>query len=126
MADALRQLRALGQPAQHLLDEERVAVGAGVHARRDRVVAEQRARERRDIVLGEPAQPDAQQRAVALELGERAGQRAAPAQLGVAVGAEDEQRPGAIGAHQEAREQQRALVGPVQVVDDQQQAALAR
>ena len=46
----------------------------------------------RDVVLGEPAQPDAEQRAVALELGQRAGQRAAPPEFGVAVGAEDEQR----------------------------------
>ena len=35
--------------------------------RRRRVVAQQRAREFRDVVLGEPAQPDAVERAVALE-----------------------------------------------------------
>ena len=45
--DALRHdVRAgLGQLSQHLLDEERVAVGAGVHAWRDLVAAEHRAGE---------------------------------------------------------------------------------
>ena len=96
-----------------------------MHLRGGRVVAEQRPRERRDVVLGEAAQPDPQQDAVALELGERAGQRAVAAELGVAVGPEHEQRRPAVRAQQEARQQQRAAVGPVQVVDDQQQAALA-
>ena len=77
--------------------------------------------ERGDVVLSEPAQPDAVQRAVALEVGERAGERAAAAELGVAVGADDLQRAGAGRAQHEAREQQRAAVGPVEVVDDQQQ-----
>ncbi len=53
VAHALGHLRrpGLGQPAQHLLDEEGVAAGAGVDAGGDLVVAEQRARERGDVVL---------------------------------------------------------------------------
>ena len=123
MAHALRHLRRprLGQSVQHLLDEERVAAGARVDAGGDVVLPEQRPGERGHVVRFKPAQPDAIQRAVALEIGQRAGERAAAAELGVAVGADDLQRAGAGRAQHEAREQQRAAVGPVEVVDDQQQ-----
>ena len=96
VAHALRHLRRsrFGEAAEHLLDEEGVATGAVVHARGELVASEQRARERGDVVLGEPAQPDAVQCPVALEVGERAGQRAVAAELGVAVGADDLERAG--------------------------------
>ena len=123
VAHALRHLRRpdLGQPAEDLLDEERVAAGAGVDAGGDVVGAEQRAGECGDVVLVEPAQPDAVERAVALEVGERAGERAVAAEFGVPVGADDRERPGARRPEHEAREQQRAAIGPVEVVDHQQQ-----
>ena len=55
LAHALGDLRALAQAAQHLLDEERVAIRARVDGRRDRVVAQQLASERGDVLLGQPA-----------------------------------------------------------------------
>ncbi len=69
----------------------------------------------------QPAQVDAVQRAAAPQLGQRGGQRRVAADLGVAIGAEHEQRSGAARAQQEAREQQRPAIGPVEVVDHEQQ-----
>lgn len=85
----------LGQLAQHLLDEERIAVGAGVHARREIVGAQDRPGKRRDLIEREAAQVDAVLRTAALELGQRAGERAVTAKLGVAICAEEEHRPSA-------------------------------
>ena len=53
VANALRHLGrpGVGQPAQHLLDEERIAAGAGVDASGDVIGAEQRSGELGDIVL---------------------------------------------------------------------------
>ena len=113
--------------AQELLGEERVAV---------RLLADRAGRLGRDAValgageLGhlavvEPAQRDAGQRLVALEVGEHLDQRVVLAQLGVAVGAEQQRRPDAQRAQEVAAEQQRRAVGPVQVVDDRQQRAAA-
>jgi hypothetical protein len=116
----------LGQPAQHLLDEECVAAGAGVDAGGDAGIPEQLTGQCGDVVLVQAAEPDAVERAVALEVGERAGERAAAAELGVAIGADDGERAGASRAEHEAREQQRAAVGPVEVVDDQQQRGAVR
>jgi hypothetical protein len=68
-----------GQLSQHLLDEERVAAGARVHARRELVAAQQRASERRHVLQPQPAQVDAIQRAAALQLRQGGGQRGMPA-----------------------------------------------
>ncbi len=43
------------------------------------------------------------------------------AEIGVAKRAEDQHRPGAGGAQQEAREQQGPSIGPMEVVDHEQQ-----
>ena len=121
--DALRhRLRpGLGQLPQHLLDEERVAVRARVHARRDLVAAEHRASECRHVIERQPAQVDAVKRTAALELAERRRERRVPAELGVAIRAEHEDRSRAARAQQEAREQQGSAIGPVKVVDHEQQ-----
>ena len=121
--DALRHhLRTgLGQLPEHLLDEERVAVGARVHARRDLVAAQHGAGERRHVVERQSAQVDPVKRAAAPQLGQRGGERGVAAELGVAIGAEDEHRSGAARAQQEAREQQGPAIGPVEVVDHEQQ-----
>ena len=139
VAHALRDLGAVDETAQHLLGEERVAVGARVHLRgesADRrrfaleaaahaaLAGQQLSREGGNVFFFETSQPHAVERAVALQLGERAGQRAVAAELGVAVGAEDEQWRRPPRAQKEAGEQQRPVVGPVEVVDHQQQSAL--
>ena len=63
----------------------------------------------------------AQMQPVADEVGEADSQRVRRVKIGVAVGADDRQPPQAGVASHELKQPDRALVGPVQVVHDQQQ-----
>ena len=75
----------------------------------------------------EPAQQHALGGALARELGESLRQRMAAAQLDVAIGADQQQASRAQLAREELEQEQRGLVGPVQVVeDDDQRPARAR
>ena len=120
--DALRHhvRPGLGQLPEHLLDEERVAVRARVHAWRDLVAAQDRAGECRHVIQRQPAQVDPVKRAALLQLAQRRGEWGVPAELGVPIGAKHEDRSWAARAQQEAREQQAAAIGPVEVVDHEQ------
>ena len=114
----------LDQVAQHLLDEERVAVGVLVHGadeRRRRRVAGVRGDQRADVALVEPVERDPLDEAVAAQVGEQLGQRVRGPHLGVAVGADDQQRRVARRAGDVAQQVQRAAVGPVQVVEHERE-----
>ena len=63
---------------------------------------------------------------VALELGQQRAQRVAPVQLVLAVGGDDQHALAAQRAGQVDEEGARGAVGPVQVLDRDQQAGLAR
>ena len=60
------------------------------------------------------------------ELAERCGKRVVAAELDVAVGADDQQAGVGEPAGEEAQQQQRRLVGPVQIVEHDDQRAGAR
>ena len=82
-------------------------------------------------VVGDPVRVEAAQRdpARALdpgELAERVGERVVAAELDVAVGADQQQAGAGEPAGDEAQQQQRGLVGPVQVVEHDHQRARAR
>ena len=79
-----------------------------------------------DIGGGEAAEAQPLAGAVPAEVGERGGERMGAGELGVAVGADDEQ-PRGLGAAQDVAEQrQRRLAGPVQVVEHEQDRRLLR
>ena len=78
-----------------------------------------------ELLAGEAAEVHAQ-RARALEVGEQRPQRMAAVELVRAVGGDDEQRLVAERGGEEAQEGARRRVGPVEVLDDQQQRLLAR
>ena len=118
--DALGQARLivgrLGQAAQHLLDEERVAGGAVLERAGERGVAD----EDGGLRLAEPRQRDALHDLLAAEVGEQAG-RAAGVGLGVAQGDEHQQRRAVQAADDVAQEQQRRAPRPLEVLDHEQQ-----
>ena len=72
----------------------------------------------------EPAQADPLGAAVAPQVGEDAGERRPAADLGVAIGAEDQHGRRARAAQHEAEQEERRPVGPVQVVEHQHERAV--
>ncbi len=120
LAHALRDPRArarLAEVADDLLEEERVARGLLVERGRELVGAEPAAHELRDVARLEPGERDALVEPLAAEVAERGGERMGARELALAVGADDEQRGGPRRADEVREEQQRALVGPVEVVE---------
>ena len=75
-----------------------------------------------DVVLAQPAQR--QPLAVADDVAERRGELRVKARLGLAVGADDEDRRVAHVHREEAEQQQRGVVGAVQVVEDEHERRL--
>ena len=129
LADALRQLGrprravAVARPAgpevaDHLLDEERVALGL-LQQRAVDVLGQRVGAELADqlgrVGLVEPAQLDRLEVLLAAELDEDVRERVGP--LGVAEAGDDEHRLVLGRADELAHHQQRRLVGPVQVVE---------
>ncbi len=131
LADALGDpgVRArLAQVQDHLLDEERVARGLLAQPRGEivaAVLAEAVADERGDVVRAEAGERDALVQALAAQVAERRGERVRARQLALAVGADDEQRRGARRADEVGEQQQRAAIGPVQVVEGEDDRAAA-
>jgi hypothetical protein len=123
---ALVDHAALGEVADDLLDEERVAVGLRVQAVHEvgrHVVSGRALQQLGDLLLAQPRQRQPLDQPLAAQVGERLAERVRGREVGGAVGPRDEQRP--VGeAHEVAQEQQRGRVGPVQVVQHQHHRAL--
>jgi hypothetical protein len=116
-----------GEQADHLGHEERVAVGLPVHGGRQprrRLDAADQGDEAGDVALVQTAQQHPAVAPAAGQVGEGRQQRMPAVHLGMPVGAEH-QRAGALEvlAHEPQR-RQRGRVGPVEVVEDQQQRPL--
>ena len=114
---------ALAQPARHLLNEERIALGELAERLRERglePLARNRRRELSDLAGGEPAQRHASHVRLAREITEHACERMAAAYLDVAIGSDQQQRRISQLARQEQEEAERIAVRPMQVVDAQE------
>ena len=116
----------LGEVAQELAHEEGAAVGLAVHGMGEgdtavaQVVTGHGLEERRDVDVLEAAQCDARDARFPAQVGEHLDKRVAVREVAVAVGAHQKQRHGCGRAHQVAQQQQARLVGPVQVVEQQE------
>jgi hypothetical protein len=129
IAQRRRQLAAAVEPrGEQLLGEQGVALAALVQAIDESVfgrapedvrqlLGQLRARQRREL--------DAPRSRAALELGEHRAQRVAAVQLVGAVGGHDERALGAQAVREEGQERARRRVGPVEVLDGQQDGAVA-
>ncbi len=111
----------LGEMPGDLHHEERVATRGVVHAprRRGAITGGDARHDLGHLGLGEATQVDPFDRRVR-EVGQHPGQGPVPPQLGGAVGADDEHGPVGRGPHDVAEEGERRLVGPVEVIDDEE------
>ena len=91
-----------------------------------RLVPGVRGDQRADAALVQAVERDALEQPVAAQVGEQLGERVVGADLGLAVGADDQQRRLVRRPHHVPQQVQRRAVGPVQVVEDEQRAARAR
>ena len=115
-------LLAAAQQPRDLLHEERVAAGPPVHAGRDlgRALLPHHVRDQvADRVRAEPGQR--QHGGPRRQRGQHRTRRRAGSWFGVAVAARDRHRPGGQAAGEEVEQQLRRLVGPLQVVEEQEQ-----
>jgi hypothetical protein len=116
----------VGEVAPQLADEERVAGGEVAQHAGQRAAARACPEADDELLDGrdaEPAQRDALDPCLAVELGHRAGQPGL--QLVLAIGGHDEQRRVARPLCEVLEQTQRRAVGPVQVVEDEQHRARA-
>ena len=118
----------LGHQVHDFREEERVALGLLVDAG-DELASRLAPGRRREVGAHlrflEAVENHTLESALAIELGERLGERMGARQLGVAVGADDEQAHVRELAREVLEKQQRRLVRPVDVVEhDHQRRAL--
>ena len=114
--------RALGGGDQ-LLGEERVAIGSprdGVDQGRPELIARDHADHLDQLIALEPGQVDPFDPRLAFGLGQPAGQRMTAVQLVAAEGRDDEQALVPPGAGEEGQQVAGRAVGPVRVLDDEQ------
>ena len=120
----------VGEVHGGLFDEERIALGLFVEGEGERArhlvaAAGGQARPRREQRLHavgvESAQQDALVQPLAPQLAQHFGERMAPVEVDVAVGADDEQAAAGQPPGEVLQQQQARLVGPVDVVEDEQQ-----
>ena len=110
--------------AQELLDEERVAAGLAaeaLHRRTVQRVATEGGHERGRLGSTEAAEVDLVERRLAPQVGDQACHRPARVDVHVAVGGDHQQRRSGAAAQDLAQEQHGGDVGPVQVLEHQQQ-----
>ena len=93
--------------------------GRGRHARRHLDVAG-------DVLLAEPAERDAVSDRLAGERPQRLEERVLPAELDIAVGADDQQARDLHLSREELEQQQRGLVGPVEIIEEQHEGPPVR
>ena len=123
IARTARQAALFDQVLQDLADKERIAVRCRADRGRQRVPHVGRrlavGNQLRHLVLVEPLQRDALAGRLAVQRAERIGQRMLRVELDVAIGAEQEQTMLRGEARHVAQHGDRALVGPVQIVEHQ-------
>jgi hypothetical protein len=123
-------LALLDERLDDLLDEKGIAFGLAEQHVHEVVGnarhAEQRREERRGIAAGQPPQRDARSQALAIPFHQRGGEQMRAVELDLAICREEQHPLVAQVAQQVVQERQRALVGPVHVVDEHQKAALGR
>ena len=126
---AAEAARALAQVADDLLDEERVALGLGVQ-RGDELgrgrLGPERGHQLADLRLREAAQRHLGEHRLAPQRGDDGRERVVVGELAGAVGAEEHRAPRLRRADQVADELQRRAVGPLQVVEHEQQRGAGR
>ena len=127
LLDARRHAGAgiLGRRAQELLDEERVAAGLAAEAlhRRpvQRVATDAGGHELGRLGSTQAAEVDLVEGGLAPQVGEQARHRPARVGVHVAVGGDHQQRRSGAAAQDLAQQQHGGDVGPVQVLEHQQQ-----
>ena len=115
--------------AQNLLDEEGVPLRALDNRSRDRRrgrAGQLRSDQLRDFALAETAERDGGERARAAQFRDCLSERVCLVDLGLPVGPKDQQRAALGGADDVPQEQQRGDVGPVKVIQHQDQRMLFR
>ncbi len=121
----LDQLARFDEVPQELAHEERAAVGLGIHGVGQgelaalQVVAGQGLHHGHGLAVGEAPQAEPLDAALPAQLGQQVGERMASADVGVAVGPDDEQGHRLAGADHVFEHQQRGLGGPVEVVEQE-------
>jgi hypothetical protein len=127
LALAVEEHPRLGQVEVDLLGEERVALALGVdaaHQGRRRPLPGQPGHQRGDVLLGQRPQRDPVGQPLAHELVEDSGQRRARRDLVVAEAADEHHRHLGHVQGQVLEQQQGRLVGPVQVLEDEEEGPL--
>jgi len=100
-------------------------VGLRVHRMRQRqfvpfqAVPRQGLHHGHGLVVGQAPQTDPLGHGLPAQLGQQLSERMASADVGVAVGPDDEQRHGLSGTDQVLEQQQRGLRGPVEIVQQE-------
>ena len=125
---ALEDRAGLREVGNDLLGEERVPVGLVVQCGdelRRRLVTGAIVEQRTDRLLLETAERHPLDARIASEVGEQLAQRMAAVDIGVTVGAQHEHRPASFAAQDPPEQRQRRLIGPVEVVEHQEQRAVA-
>jgi hypothetical protein len=121
--DPLRQTRGLvgrlGEAAEHLLDEERVPGRAALETAGELAVAD----EYRRLGLEQPGERHAADELLAGEVGDQPRGRPAGLGLGVAQRHQHHEPRAVQPADDVAQEQERRAARPLEVLDDEQQAA---
>ena len=115
--------------AEHFFDEEGVAFGLEVEERHQlgrRRLARASLQQRRDLALREAGEHDFFRQALTEEFGQHGGQRPTGLQLGVAIGTDHEDWHLADPLREVTEQQQGWLVGPMEILEDQQQGRTAR
>ena len=122
----------LGEVAEHLAHEERVALGLVMDGEGERLCAFVELvpcgglDELGHFVPVEATQGEALHVVVAAEITDHRGERMTAVHVGVPVGDDDEDAAGTDPAGEVAQHEQRRLLGPVGVVDDEHHRRLAR
>ncbi len=106
--------------ANRFADEKRIPRGGPPHGAGLRGLAACVREDRRYVALAQRAELEAGDVRPPRQTGHDVGEQGRATGLGVAVGGQHEHARGGVGAQQVAQQQQRQVVGPVQVVEHQQ------
>jgi hypothetical protein len=126
---ALEQPTGLDQVTHHLFDEERVPFGLlvdGADHACSRLVTGVRGDQIRHLALIQAAERGAPEEDVTPQIGDQLGERVRGPYVGRAIRADDEKRRFVRRPHHMSEQVERAPVGPMQIVEDEQHGGLRR